>query len=874
TGSEMTNDVTEDEKEIKKKPPLRTIPTVTISEPPSPEKSSRMGDDGKTEQNGALNSPEDNESIGDSVDQSQTLQIINQDLDMSTYSLNLLNADGTGLAENLLPTPPDGGYGWVIVLAAFMSNLIVDGICNSFSEVKGYFGNEFKSSETTTALIGSLLIAVYLLVGPIVGGLVNKYGSRKVVVAGACISGVAFIISTFATNVYMFMAVYGVLGGVGFGMIYLPAIVVVGYYFETKRAIATGIAVAGSGVGTIIMPKLTNYLALSIGWQGTVYVYGGLIFICALFGLLYRPLEAAAAPAVFDQTKSDIEMEQMKAKLNLSDSEGTPEPEEDQPATQPLSHSTRTSEWIDRSTKQIAEDAGVDDETMAKLRSALSECDEADGKHLSPILENKSALKDRSHTTSNPPPNVNATSRNRKLTMTSMNSEMLSTTDLKSHASSRHNLNSGPSRMSARSIAQSMSRLSLAKGATSSLSIAMSGLDHEEFTRPMNRKDIFYTGSIRNLKEFESEGKNLHAYRESMLSIPTAVLSRAASKLSVANGDLMDTGNRFGGSRMSRVTGGLAPEEELDEFYDDSKCKWIPLSIRTAFADMIDLELLKDPVMMLLCISNILGMMGFYIPFMFLKDLALADKMDSDLAGYLIPIIGVFNTGGRIFFGWLADRGYISALAINNFSLCSCGVLCCICPFWTSFTGLAIYSAVFGFIISAYICLTSIVLSDLLGLEKLTNSFGLLVVARGVASLVGAPFAGMVYDITKSYGASFIFAGALIVVSGVISCFIPFVFRWKRNKGENEGDLEKDADAVSGKLSVLTERSEEDEYQRTIQSLRQQHQLLREIEDEKRRINSENDKRGAIGEADNENDPDEETVHSALLKEKKPDEPL
>lgn len=46
-------------------------------------------------------------------------------------------------------------------------------------------------------------------------------------------------------------------------------------------------------------------------------------------------------------------------------------------------------------------------------------------------------------------------------------------------------------------------------------------------------------------------------------------------------------------------------------------------------------------------------------------------------------------------------------------------------------------------IAAAYICLTSIVLSDLLGLEKLTNSFGLLVVARGVASLVGAPFAGL-----------------------------------------------------------------------------------------------------------------------------------
>jgi len=36
--------------------------------------------------------------------------------------------------------------------------------------------------------------------------------------------------------------------GVGFGLIYLPAVVCVGYYFESKRALATGIAVCGSGI--------------------------------------------------------------------------------------------------------------------------------------------------------------------------------------------------------------------------------------------------------------------------------------------------------------------------------------------------------------------------------------------------------------------------------------------------------------------------------------------------------------------------------------------------------------------------------------------------------------------------------------------------
>ncbi|RCN30067.1 hypothetical protein ANCCAN_24167 [Ancylostoma caninum] len=129
-----------------------------------------------------------------------------------------------------------------------------------------------------------------LVTGPVVGGLVNKYGARKVVIGGAFISGTAFLISVASPNIYFFMLIYGVLGGVGFGMIYLPAIVVVGYYFESKRAIATGIAVAGSGVGTMVMPFLTEFCISTIGWKYTVWILAAMVFLCALFGLLYRPL--------------------------------------------------------------------------------------------------------------------------------------------------------------------------------------------------------------------------------------------------------------------------------------------------------------------------------------------------------------------------------------------------------------------------------------------------------------------------------------------------------------------------------------------------------------------------------------------------------
>ena len=54
----------------------------------------------------------------------------------------------------------------------------------------------------------------------------------------------------------MLMMLYGVIGGFGLGLIYLPAVCAVGYHFEKKRALATGISVCGSGVGTFVFAPL------------------------------------------------------------------------------------------------------------------------------------------------------------------------------------------------------------------------------------------------------------------------------------------------------------------------------------------------------------------------------------------------------------------------------------------------------------------------------------------------------------------------------------------------------------------------------------------------------------------------------------------
>ena len=81
----------------------------------------------------------------------------------------------------------------------------------------------------------------------------------------------------------------------GPGLIYLPAVVAVGYYFEKKRALATGISVCGSGVGTFLFAPLSTAILKSLDWRGANLVFAGLCLMCGLFGALMRPLELTAA---------------------------------------------------------------------------------------------------------------------------------------------------------------------------------------------------------------------------------------------------------------------------------------------------------------------------------------------------------------------------------------------------------------------------------------------------------------------------------------------------------------------------------------------------------------------------------------------------
>ena len=124
------------------------------------------------------------------------------------------------------------------------------------------------------------------------------------------------------------------------------------------------------------------------------------------------------------------------------------------------------------------------------------------------------------------------------------------------------------------------------------------------------------------------------------------------------------------------------------------------------------------------------------------QDRAEAWGIEGDKAAYLLSVIGISNTVARLLLGWLSDREWINRLYLYNSCLVICGISMGASVFCTDYTTQAVYCAIFGVTSGAYVGLTSVVLVDLLGLDKLTNAFGLLLMFQGIASVIGPPIIG------------------------------------------------------------------------------------------------------------------------------------
>lgn len=186
--------------------------------------------------------------------------------------------------------PPDGGWGWVVVFASFMINLIADGVSMSFGILFVDLIDYFEQSKGKTAWVGSLYLSMPLLTGPIASSLTDRYGCRRVCIVGSLLAAGGFVASYVSTSLEFLFLTFSV-SGFGLALCYVTSIVSVAYYFEKRRSLATGLAVCGTGIGTFVFAPLTIRLLETFAWQGTLLILAGFFLNMVISGALMRDLD-------------------------------------------------------------------------------------------------------------------------------------------------------------------------------------------------------------------------------------------------------------------------------------------------------------------------------------------------------------------------------------------------------------------------------------------------------------------------------------------------------------------------------------------------------------------------------------------------------
>jgi len=185
---------------------------------------------------------------------------------------------------------PDGGWGWLVMIACFTCCLVLDGIAYVFGVFLDPMVKHYGVDNAQMATVGSVLSGTIQLVGPFVALMVNLLGTRITCIAGAVLSAAGFFAAAWAPNVITLIVLFGVVAGAGLGLMYVPAMVAVGMYFDKKRAMATGFVCSGSGAGTFLLAPLAQLLIDSIGWQHAIMVFAAMCLACSVCGLIMKPL--------------------------------------------------------------------------------------------------------------------------------------------------------------------------------------------------------------------------------------------------------------------------------------------------------------------------------------------------------------------------------------------------------------------------------------------------------------------------------------------------------------------------------------------------------------------------------------------------------
>ncbi|MDP6573058.1 MAG: MFS transporter [Rhodospirillales bacterium] len=190
--------------------------------------------------------------------------------------------------------------GWLIVAVCFLALSVVYSARSLLGLTMPLWEQELGWSRSFVSSGGAVALVVMAVAAPIAGNLIDRLGPRRPILWGLVTVAVSMGLTATARAEWEFILYFGILGGIGFGVVAIHAVsTIVALEFPVRAGLPTGVATAGSTAGQLLIIPLLAIVLTAIGWRVSYAVLGvASIFLIALLLYLVRPdAESLAARA-------------------------------------------------------------------------------------------------------------------------------------------------------------------------------------------------------------------------------------------------------------------------------------------------------------------------------------------------------------------------------------------------------------------------------------------------------------------------------------------------------------------------------------------------------------------------------------------------
>src|SRR5271165_4070068 len=178
-------------------------------------------------------------------------------------------------------------YGWIVAGATFLVMLATAGAAGAPGVILEPLRKEFGWSAADVSFGLAVRLTLYGLIAPFAAASINRFGVRAVVVTATLMIASGMLASLGMTKAWQFTLFYGVVVGLGTGMVALVlGATIAARWFVERRGLVVGMLTASNATGQLIFLPLLAKLTQDYGWRSALAFVVAMLLVAGLVALL------------------------------------------------------------------------------------------------------------------------------------------------------------------------------------------------------------------------------------------------------------------------------------------------------------------------------------------------------------------------------------------------------------------------------------------------------------------------------------------------------------------------------------------------------------------------------------------------------------